>query len=260
MEQLITPNYDIAYTGGYCERFIENTTGQSGVFASATDAWNAGNANHPGELPPSGVRVAVYFALGSTPAGHVALSLEDGRVASSTQEGYHTTAYIHPNLQNLISMYSLYNNGCTYLGWSEYIGKIKVVGENMSILTREEIIVEYQLVTLGQNPPEDHIAAWTGRNLDDYLQYLQADPSIQGLQNSYKASTDQVTTLQGQLNDANQKIAELENTPEPQPVDGNNTPVPTPTEPVTSDQTPITSVQPKTGFWSALKQLLKGFF
>lgn len=59
-------------------------------------------------------------------------------------------------------------------------------GDDMS-LSREEIQVIYSLTTLGDAAPEDHIAAWLGKNLDDYLQYLQKDPSIQGLQNNYKS-------------------------------------------------------------------------
>lgn len=149
--QVIDPNWQIPYIGGWCEGYTEGTVGQatlpqkdrngnwftSGVWGNAvsavnpgeTGAWdmNYGNGNHPGELPPSGVTVAVFFALGSTPAGHTALSLDDGQIASSTQAGYHTRGFIHPNLQDLINTYARYNNGCTYLGWSEFIGKQRVV-------------------------------------------------------------------------------------------------------------------------------------
>jgi len=138
--QLILPNYNIPYTGTQCERFVEQTTGQSGVWSTAvhpmppkypTGAWDQGygGGNHPDELPPAGMRVPVYFELGSTPAGHVAIQLEDGRVASSTQAGTHPTAYIHPSLQDLINVYAKANGSCVYLGWSEWIGKKQVVTE-----------------------------------------------------------------------------------------------------------------------------------
>jgi len=141
--QLIQPNYNIPYTGGLCEKFIENTVGRTGIFSSATAAWNANIGNHA-ELPPKGLRVPVFFKLGSTPYGHVALMLEDGRVASSTLEGNHKTAYIHPNLQDLINVYSRNNKGCTYLGWSEYIGKLKVVGDDMTIQSNESTFLVWE--------------------------------------------------------------------------------------------------------------------
>ena len=126
--QVTLPNYDIPYTGGLCEKYVENTVGLNGVYPSATAAWNADNVNYY-DLPPKGLRVPVYFSLGTNPNGHVAIQLEDGRVASSTQAGYHKTAYIHPNLQDLINVYAKHNGGCTYLGFSGYIGKVEVIRE-----------------------------------------------------------------------------------------------------------------------------------
>lgn len=149
-QQLVTPNTNIPYVGGFCEGFVEGTVGQatlptlthqtmSGVYSTASNAWANLPGKHPGEQPPSGVTVPVYFSLGSTPAGHVAISLPDGRVASSTQSGFHTTAYIHPSLTDLINTYAKYNNGCTYLGWSEYIGKLQVVKEGDMPLTDAQV-------------------------------------------------------------------------------------------------------------------------
>ena len=136
--QLVTPNYNIPYVGGLCEGFVEGTVGQAtlptpsnpvtyGVYPTAIAAWNASKDNHPNELPPLGLRVALYFTLGSNKAGHTAIQLEDGRVASSTQSGWHPTAYIHHNLQNLINTYAKANGSCTYLGWSEWIGKLRII-------------------------------------------------------------------------------------------------------------------------------------
>lgn len=133
-------NWRIPYVGGWCEGFVEGAWGQAtlptpqnqttnGVWSSAIAKWNGnpGNGNHPGELPPVGKTVPVYFSLGSTSYGHTAISLDDGEVASSTQAGYHTQGFIHPTLNNLISVYGQYNNGCNYLGWSEYVGNTKAL-------------------------------------------------------------------------------------------------------------------------------------
>lgn len=145
MEQLILPNYAIAYTGGKCEKYVENTTGQSGVWGAAvipvppysyTGAWreNYNGWNHSGEQPPRGFRVPVFFSLGDNPEGHVAIWIGDGRIATTPKVGNHPTAYIYPSMQAMIDDYAKYNGGCTYLGWSEGIGKKQVVkGDTMEI-------------------------------------------------------------------------------------------------------------------------------
>lgn len=122
-------NWQVPYTGGWCLKWVQDAFGTDHPYPSASAAWNAnyGNGNHPGELPPKGKTVAVYFALGNVPEGHVAISLDDGYVASSTQPGWHPQGYLHPNLQNMIDVYGKYNGGCTYLGWSEYVGSVKTL-------------------------------------------------------------------------------------------------------------------------------------
>ena len=148
-KQLIDPDWRKPYVGGWCEGYVEGCVGQatlptasnqstSGVYLSAIAAWNAESNKHY-DLPPVGKTVPVYFSLGSTSNGHVALSLDDGCVASSTQAGFHTQGYIHPNLNNLISVYGQYNNGCTYLGWGEYIGRVRVIAPDVVMATIDQI-------------------------------------------------------------------------------------------------------------------------
>ncbi len=145
-------NWRIPYVGGWCEGYVEGAWGQatkptvsnqttSGVHASAMSAWNAGRGNHPNEAPPKGKTVPVFFSLGSTPLGHVAIHMDDGMVASTTQAGFHTQGYLHPNLNHLINLYAQYNKGCTYLGWSEWVGNLKVLvwEDKKSITSTTEI-------------------------------------------------------------------------------------------------------------------------
>lgn len=257
MEQLITPNYNIGYTGGKCERYSENTTGQSGVWGAAvhpipsqqiyTGAWdsNYGNGNHPGELPPVGFSVPVYFELGSTPAGHVAIILPDGRVASSSQEGYHSTPYIYPNLNALIADYAKYNNGCTYLGWSEYIGKIQVVsGEE--IMNDPQDIRNLGGELWGRAVDEPTVANLTGKSWHDVMYYLVSawpwtDRVAAEHNNAVQVETDKTTIedLQTQLAEAS------EHTPPPDTTDG-STPgtVPTPPDDSTTAPTPDPVITP----------------
>lgn len=141
--QAVLPNFEIPYVGGLCEGYVEGTVGQAtlptpkepmtyGVYRSATQAW----VNLPGKhtsSPPKALRVALYFTLGSNPNGHTAILLEDGRVASSSLPGYHTKPYIYKNLQSMIDDYAKNNNGCTYLGWTEYIGKVQVISKGVNM-------------------------------------------------------------------------------------------------------------------------------
>lgn len=192
MNQLVTPDYNIPYAGGLCEGFVEGTVGQAtlpardkngnwqtyGPFPTAIAKWEAGLGNHPGEQPPSGVRVPLYFTLGSTPDGHTALQLEDGRVASSTQPGYHTTAYIHPSLEDLIDMYAEYNNGCTYLGWSEYIGKLRVIeGEDMPGNADSYTVQALSEAILGRTAEGDkNLENNIGRPVNDVIDTIRTYP------------------------------------------------------------------------------------
>lgn len=142
--QVVDANWRIPYVGGWCEGYVAGAWGQAtlptpenqvtyaigaGGYGSAIEKWNAnvGGGNHSGELPPVGKTVPVYFSLGNVWQGHTAISLDDGYIASSSQGGYHTQGYIHQNLDNIIWAYGQYNGGCTYLGWSEFVGNIRVI-------------------------------------------------------------------------------------------------------------------------------------
>lgn len=178
-KQLRDADWKIPYVGGWCEGFVEGSWGQAtlpavnnqityGKYASAIAKWNAnpGNGNHPGELPPEGVTVPVYFSLGSTSFGHTADSLSDGMVASSTQGGFHTQGYIHPNLQNLIDVYAKYNKGCTYLGWSEYVGDVQVVEWVNPNATTDQVNRAY-LDILERPADADGLAHYTSIGMTD---------------------------------------------------------------------------------------------
>lgn len=149
-QQIITPNISFPYVGGLCEGFVEGSYGQasapyklpngnwttSGVWPSATAAWNTnfGNGNSS-SLPPKGVYVPVYFELGSTSYGHVAIHMPDGRVISSSLPGYNKSGYIYKNLDAMILDYANNNKYCSYLGWSQYVGRAQVVKKEVTVNT-----------------------------------------------------------------------------------------------------------------------------
>lgn len=126
--QLRDANWRVPATGGWCLKYVQDAFGTDHPDPDATNAWNDNylGGNHT-SLPPVGKTVPVYFSLGNVPQGHVAISLDDGKVASSTRAGTFPQGYIHPNLNDLIAIYGRYNGGCKYLGWSEYVGTVHVV-------------------------------------------------------------------------------------------------------------------------------------
>lgn len=155
--QLKDANWKVGYLGGWCEGYVSmawgyskflydkagNVIGTAGNgkgaknYTSATAHWNDKKGNHPGELPPKGITVPVFFKLGNVPEGHVAVMLSDRYVASSTLPGYHSQGYLHKNIDELIALYGKYNGGCTYLGWSEYVSGVRVVKYEPTITTKD---------------------------------------------------------------------------------------------------------------------------
>ena len=129
VKQLVTPNLNITYEGGLCERAIENTVGETGIYPTAIAAWAAecaAGTAHVGN-PPAGVDVPIYTHLGSQPDGDVAISLTNGKVAAAAKGGENTPLYEYTSLAAYLADYGKYNGGATLLGWGEMIGHVQVV-------------------------------------------------------------------------------------------------------------------------------------
>lgn len=135
--QVKDANWRIPYRGGWCLQYVREAFGIKAVHPDATKAWKAKDFyQHKGQ-PPKGITVPVFFSLGSTKQGHVAIRLDDLMVASSTQAGRHSKGYLHKNINDLIKLYAKYNEGCTYLGWKEGINGVRVVRYEPTITTKD---------------------------------------------------------------------------------------------------------------------------
>jgi len=141
--QNIDANLKVPYEGGWCLAYVQNAFDTAHWYPSAIDQWYGAAKKHT-ELPPLGITVPVYFSLGNVEAGHVAIRLDDGMVASSTQGGTHQQGYIHKNIQDMIDMYAKYNGGCTYLGWSEDLADKTLVTYQPEITTKD--IIEEEVI------------------------------------------------------------------------------------------------------------------
>lgn len=144
LKQLKDASMTVGYVGGWCLKYVQDAFGTDHPYPTALSAWNNnyGGGNHVG-LPPMGVTVPVYFSLGTEPAGHVAIRLDDGMVASSTLSDSHARPYFHKDINDLVAVYGKYNGGCRYLGWSEYVGTVRVVQESQVNATDDQIRAAY---------------------------------------------------------------------------------------------------------------------
>lgn len=196
-QQLRDADMNIGYTGGWCLKYVQDAYGTDHPYPTALAAWDAEPvATSHGEYPPLGITVPIYFSLGNEPAGHVAIRLDDGWVASSTLSGYNARPYLHPSIDDLINVYGRYNGGCTYLGWGEHVGSVRVVEATANNATDDQIRQAYRDILERDAEPDalTHYRAYTidfvrsdlmnsqeKRDLDARKAQAQADAAAQAV-------------------------------------------------------------------------------
>lgn len=151
-KQLRDADMTVGYIGGWCLKYVQDAFSTDHIYPTATAAWE-GEPNKHFDTPPLGITVPVYLSLGDVPAGHVAIALDDGYIASSTLPGAHDGPYFHKSLDDLIAVYAKYNQGATYLGWGEFVGSVQVVQELPANATDDEIRQAYQEIL--ERPADD---------------------------------------------------------------------------------------------------------
>jgi len=137
-KQLVVPNINITYRGGWCQEANEKTVGQIGIYGSAYKAWLA-NVQHT-EIPPTGIYAPIYLNMPNGPKDKdgtqqddVALICPDGSVRAAALSGTHSPLFKYASLDAYVKDYARNNGGATYRGYGEYIGTVKVIeGETVS--------------------------------------------------------------------------------------------------------------------------------
>lgn len=122
--QLITPNPNIACTPGWCLVYVRETFGVGPKYPTASAGWKASGRRHKDKNFPKDAWVPIWFSLSDDPAGHVALRQPDGSIWSSSHPTARTPVH-HPSFKDLLSYYG---GRLTYLGWTEDIEGVLVVG------------------------------------------------------------------------------------------------------------------------------------
>lgn len=119
-EQIKPPILSTVGQDGLCLDYVTRFFGVPDHYPSATVAWADAQFKHPGEQPPSGVSVPVWFSYNGP----------DGHVAGSTPEGvYSTSAQGDKVFASVEALVAWMGEGFEYLGWSEDINNVRVVQE-----------------------------------------------------------------------------------------------------------------------------------
>lgn len=96
-----------------------------------------------------------------TQQGDVAISCPDGSVAAAALPGVNKPLFKYPSLQSYIDDYAKNNGGATYLGYGEYIGTIKVIGEDMATNKQiDEWISLFHQEAYGSAPSDEVFKDW----------------------------------------------------------------------------------------------------
>jgi hypothetical protein len=119
-------NIYITYTGGMCLDAVQKGYDSLHWYPTAYAQWEAEPNKHY-DYPALGNDVPIYFSIPGEPAGHVAVRLSDGRVASASQAGTHNPMYIHKNIEDLVAFYKSGGVTLNYLGWGEHCANLRIV-------------------------------------------------------------------------------------------------------------------------------------
>jgi hypothetical protein len=119
--------YNTPYTGGWCLKYVADAFGQpySVTYPTAISAFHNAQRKHL-ERPPLGIEVPVFFYMREESAGHVAIQLTDGKVASSSEDGYHSHPYLHNSIDDLIAYYSSVYD-IDYAGFTEDLQEKEII-------------------------------------------------------------------------------------------------------------------------------------
>lgn len=257
-KQLCDADMNVGYTGGMCLEYVQDAYHTDHIYPRAIDAWNAnvGGGNHT-DVPPLGITVPVFFSLGNVEAGHVAIRLNDGWVASSTQPGEHGTPYYHKSLDDLIAVYGQYNGGCTYLGWSEFVGSQRVVEFVPDVVTATDDEIRQAYQDILERPADDgglaHYRAYTIDFVRNDLQNSQEYKDLQARKVVHAAQPEPNPVVSPIHNPDVPPVLPVETTlsPSPEP-----TPVTEPPVQPDAPSTPVTATPVKVHVTLALTVLI----
>ena len=217
MKQLRIPNLDpVIYQGGqaldswlgYCLAYAQFAFNAPWAGSSAWDAWtNYVHKRHYDYELPRGVWVPIWFDgwWAGQRYGHVAL-FKDGIIYCSPVSN-------KPTADVWYSIHDVERNyGMKYVGWSEDIGGVDVIGkgEETPMITREQENVLSVLAT-GGYPGEAYDYRWTGTNrYDECLAFWMNYANTEGWIAGDKLRKEALDSARRDLEGMRERVGSLE--------------------------------------------------
>lgn len=164
MRQLITPNPIIPCDPGWCLKYVHEAYGlKTAGYPTAIEAYGHVKFLHKDRNFPE-LWVPIWFTISTDPRGHVALLAPNNSVYSCSSATLHTPIH-YASIDAMITDYAKVDEALGYLGWSEDIDDVKVIGETM--IDRGRAIRLLRLTRRGVD--EKKITALIGKNEDEWL-------------------------------------------------------------------------------------------
>lgn len=186
--QKVTPNVNVSGHSGGCLAYVDDGVNPPKRQPTAQVSWQYAldtKVAHPGEEPPTGVWVPVYYSINNGPwAGY-------GHVAWFYSDGQNTVIYDSEfGCDNRIGPYSggadLFNYmgwQMSYLGWSEMVDGLRIVEYVADNNLKENGEIEMMLLKI-VDTTGPHKGKWFISN-GTHLRYIRTPRMLASYQNQY---------------------------------------------------------------------------
>lgn len=171
MQQLVTPNLNVKAQLARCLQYVQNAFGSPNAGVSATYAWNQTQYKHFDEPPRDVYYLAWYEYYGYVDGvydnwGHVTIGFNGTQYSSP-----YTNKTTHDTIPSISEVERIYK--CKYIGWSEDMAGLKVIGGQM--VTPELFSIMWAAFV--RTPPTEADRAYAiGKPLDQYIVDLSKNP------------------------------------------------------------------------------------
>ena len=175
---------------GWCQAYVEQSFGWKYGYSSALACWNAGSKST--STPPRNVFVPLYYSgyfMDGVDVGHTLIAKfnDDGSGTAWTSPRTHKSTADILKFSSLDDLNRQMRNGWSsklvYLGWSDGVGKNKVIKEENTNMTQAEandmrnVLRVLNSEAKGWNRSDVHSGKYDKREVE-YLMGLDTKPSL----------------------------------------------------------------------------------
>lgn len=212
MIQLRNFNQSVPCVPGECLKYVQDGFGIPARYAGAIIDWNRNTNNHSDYNFPAGCVVPIYFSgTGNNIIkewGHVAALMPDRSVYSCSSPTSNQAIH-YASVDALVADYARVGITLHYLGWSEDVEEVRVVGEDMSTVTLDIARIEAFFVG-GRNGLDGKQNALNG-DCDDELKKNHVGRETNADIIAWYRSSERITSLNDFIK-LSQKASQLDAT------------------------------------------------